>query len=346
MEAVTVLVTGAGSAVGQAIIKALRFSGLPLRIVAADIGPLSAALYRADAGAIIPRVEDADALPRIMTVLREHRAHAVMVGSEFDLDFFSKHRDAICAQTGAIVLASSPKTVRIANDKWETAEFLRKNGLPYVESHVPRDKADARAKAASWGYPLVLKPRCGTSSRHVHILNSESEFDARYDEVPGPVLQRLIARPEKGLQNEFTCSVFKCADGRIVGPFTASRLVRDGHSHIIEVRHETALYPLLEAIAASLDIMGSFNIQLMMGKTGPVPFEFNARFSGTTAVRAYFGFNEPAMAVRHFVLGEKLETPRIRTGMAFRYDEHVFVEGKEAAALASPFPKGEVPAWF
>ena len=84
----------------------------------------------------------------------------------------------------------------------------------------------------------------------------------------------------------------------------------------------------------------------MLGKSGPVPFEFNARFSGTTAVRAYYGFNEPEMAVRSFYLGEEPEEPRIREGMAFRYPEEVFVEGVGAAQLAGSFAKGKVQTWF
>ena len=48
-----VLVTGAGSGVGQGIIKALRLSQLPLTIISADIMPMNAGLYRTDKALII-----------------------------------------------------------------------------------------------------------------------------------------------------------------------------------------------------------------------------------------------------------------------------------------------------
>ena len=51
-----VLVTGAGSGVGQGIVKALRMSELPLTIISADIAPMNAGLYRTDEAIIIPRV--------------------------------------------------------------------------------------------------------------------------------------------------------------------------------------------------------------------------------------------------------------------------------------------------
>ena len=42
----------------------------------------------------------------------------------------------------------------------------------------------------------------------------------------------------------------------------------------------------------------------MMGPKGPIPFEINARFSGTTAIRAHFGFNEPELAIQSYQRGD------------------------------------------
>ena len=84
-----VLVTGAGSGVGQGIIKALHISGLPVTVVAADIAPMNVALYRAEEAVLIPRVELPNALSVIVAVLQEHHIDVVMIGSEFDLSFFS-----------------------------------------------------------------------------------------------------------------------------------------------------------------------------------------------------------------------------------------------------------------
>lgn len=341
-----VLVTGAGSGVGQGVIKALRISGLPVTIVAADISAMNVALYRADEAITIPRVEGANALDIIIEILCKHRIDVVMIGSEFDLEFFAANKEMIKNRSGTQVIVSPSAAVAIANDKWLTAEFLRMNNLPYAEAYLPDNLDDAIRCADQWGYPVVLKTRRGTSSRHVYIVQGRESLEKLYLDTPVPMLQRMIDIPSDELGCEYTCSVFKDAAGNMIGPFTARRTVRGGTSWHIEVAQFDVLNESLLAIAGALDFSGSLNIQLMLTSEGAVPFELNSRFSGTTAVRAYFGFNEPAMALNSFFYGEHIPQPIIRSGVAMRYHEEVFIEGISSDTLIPGTHKGIVVPWF
>lgn len=341
-----VLVTGAGSGVGQGIVKALRISGLPVTVVAADIAPLNAALYRADEAVFLPKVEESGALDRIVTTLNTQRIDVVMIGSEFDLAFFAQNKAVIEAATKALIVTAPYETVAIANDKWLTAEFLRKNGLPHAQSHVPQNIADAATVADAWGYPLILKTRTGTSSRHVHVVQNRDQLLQIFPEVPNPMLQRMVDVPTRELHNEYTCSVFKTPDGSLIGPFTARRTLRGGTSWHVDVAPVPMLDKLLLDIGRALPFIASLNVQLMVGADGPIPFELNARFSGTTAIRAHFGFNEPAMTLRAFHYSETISPPNIRRGMALRYVEEVFLDNETPESLCAHSPKGTVHAWF
>ena len=346
MEPIRVAVTGAGSIVGQGIVKSLRLSRLPTHIIATDIAPLNAALYRADEALLLPPVEQQGSLETIVRRLKAAHVDAVMIGSEFDLEFFSEHRPFIERETGCVVVASPPETVAIAADKWRTAEFLRDNGLPYAESVLAQHLDEAAAWARAIGFPLVLKPRTGTSARHVHVVNSESELRFWHPSVPSPMLQRLAGPVSAQLRSEYSCSVFRCADGSLVGPFVSRRTLRGGSSWIVEVAEVPAAVPLLLRLGELLPSMGTLNVQMMIAERGPVPFEFNARFSGTTPIRAHYGFNEPEMTLRSYRLGETIAPPRIGRGVVLRYIEEVFVDGVSADSLAEPFPRGVVHHWF
>ncbi len=346
MQTIRALVTGAGSGVGQGIIKALRLSSLPVTVIASDIAVLRAGLFRADEAILLPKVESNGSLSKIIDTINQHKIQVVFIGSEFDLSFFSEHKSAIEENTSAVVVVSDPETVKIADDKVNTTEFLKSVGLPFAECFTPSTLEEAIVTLRNEQSPLVLKPRRGTSSRHVHFIHSESDLQQHFQATPTPMLQRLIMDPSEDLSSEYTCSVFKCEDGRILGPFTAKRTLRWGTSWSVEVDDFVELHPILKQIAAALPIVGPFNVQLGVGTQGPVPFEFNARFSGTTAIRAHYGFNEPDFALRDILLKDDIPAIHIGRGVALRYLEEVFIENVSAEELREPLPRGIVNSWF
>lgn len=331
---------------GQGVIKSLHASSLDLTVLSADISPFNAGLYRTSESFLIPKVEESGARQHISDLIAKKKIDILMIGSEFELEFFSRHKDRIEADTGVLIVASSLETVEISNDKWLTTEFLRENGLPYAEAFVPRNLDESIDKARDWGFPLVFKTRVGTSNRHVHIIEGLDQLVQAFNSVPKPMMQRLINMPSDELNAEYTCSIFKTSDGKVLGPFTARRTLKGGNSWVVEVGHFEEFYPLLNSIGTLLPSMGTLNIQLMLGDEGPIPFEFNARFSGTTAVRSYFGFNEPEMTVRNYYLGESLSEVRHRTGISFRYLEEVFLDDRSVDTISTLPTKGTKLQWF
>jgi carbamoyl-phosphate synthase large subunit len=88
-----------------------------------------------------------------------------------------------------------------------------------------------------------------------------------------------------------------------------------------EVRNEA------RKIAQALNPLGPSNIQLRVSNERPVCFEINIRFSGTTPIRAQFGFNDVEASIRHFLLGETdYVLPEITEGVALRYWNEAYID--------------------
>lgn len=347
MEPIRLLITGAGGIVGQGIMKSLRRTSLPVKMTIADIDPMNVGLFRGEDGVLIPKVEDVGALEAIISIIKERKIQVVMIGSAFDLMFFAEHKETIENTTGARVIVSPKETVRMAADKWATVEFLRTHTLPYPRSFLPQYEDEAVESGRVLGYPLIVKPRFGTGSRGLHLIKNEMQLRKVFDSAAQPILQECIAVPEMKLKNEYTCSAFTLLDGGVLSTFVARRIIKGGNSVVVEVCDVPAVHALVRKIGECVPSMGSLNVQIMMGAKGPVPFELNARLSGTIATRAYFGFNETEMILRHYVLGETLAPPQIRKGISMSFKEDVFLEGVSAQDfIAPPFPKGDVPLWF
>src|SRR5205085_3100865 len=140
-ETTTILVTGVGDTVGQALVKAARQMALPSRIVGIDRDKFSVGLRWVDAEFVVPHCSDGEAyLPEIRRICAEQKVQLVLPGSEKELQLLSENADTLLRETGAIVVCSPPEVLRVAMDKWETCRFLESTGLRfprYARSDTP-----------------------------------------------------------------------------------------------------------------------------------------------------------------------------------------------------------------
>ena len=89
------------------------------------------------------------------------------------------------------------------------------------------------------------------------------------------------------------------------------------------------------------------NIQMRVDRDGrPVCFEMNVRFSGTTAMRANFGFRDVEAMVREYILGQDIrECFHVRYGEAFRYDNEMYIFGDAVEDMAAEYKIEDMSAY-
>jgi carbamoyl-phosphate synthase large subunit len=342
-QKIKVFVTGAGSAVGQSIIKALSLSKLNTEILVGDISDLSSGLYMKD-GFIIPAVEKKNSLNWFINFLIKKKINILFIGSEHEIEFFSKNKNKIEEKSKTIICVSNYNIVKTFNNKFSTIEFLKRNKFYYPKTYNIKD-INLEESKPKLKYPFFLKDIYGTSSNNVFLVNSFNELVDKSKFLKNPIIQEYLGKKHnfKYFHKEYTCSLFYTKEGKIIGPFISERILKHGTSWIVKSINNNEIKKTLLKIGRKINGSGSLNFQLKKHKNRFYIFEINPRFSGTTSVRAFFGFNEPEMFIKNFFLKKKINHCSYKIGIAFRYFEDIFLNGELKKYKKQ---RGNILKWF
>lgn len=328
---ITAMVTGVGSNIGQGIVKAIRMSEMNVRIIGADMNPLSAGLFRCDKGYVIPPANSKDYIEKVIGVCNKETIDVIFIGSDAEVPFFSSNKSVIENETKTKVLVSNQFIANTFHDKWETARFLNDNGLDCPRCTLNEPASVKRLKNET-GFPLLIKPRIGAGSKNIFIVKDERELECALTFVPDPVIQEYIQG------EEFTSGVFFDKGSNIKGVIIMKRELNFGTTYraIIddfpEIKKE--IMKIAEVVSRHSAI-GPINIQSRYCLDKLYTIEINPRFSGTTVFRAAYNFNEPEAALRHFILGEEIDEFTHSNGIVMRYLEEVYTTLEEGEKIKS-----------
>src|SRR5688500_5959841 len=107
---ITLVITGVGGPLGQALIKAAQKSTIPCRIVGTDRSPLAIGLEWVESRQVIPDSADPGRyLEAMKRVCAAERATLILPGSDSELAILSASAADLREATGAIVVASPPE---------------------------------------------------------------------------------------------------------------------------------------------------------------------------------------------------------------------------------------------
>ncbi|MGU3494604.1 ATP-grasp domain-containing protein [Xanthobacteraceae bacterium A53D] len=315
---ITVVVTAVGAIIGQGIVASLRRSGLNLRIIGVDRNPDGIGRHWCDTFCAKPAADEdtPDYLDFWHALLARERVQIVLPGLESDVLFFSRNR-ARFAHTGAALALNRPDLIEDAQDKWLFADRLAAHGTPLIPACPGASWAQCQAVLGA--PPYVLKPKRGNGSRGIAILKDEADFDYwTAKSTSDYFIQAFVGNDE----TEYTVGSFGLGDGTALAPIVFRRkLSVAGNTQYAEVVRHPAIEATVEQLTSAFQPVGPTNYQFRMDGDVPFLLEINPRFSSSTSLRAAFGYNEAAMALRYFLDGTAPDTPVVSPGRGWRYYE-------------------------
>lgn len=317
-----ILVTGAGALLGQGILRLLQIADFDKKIYTVDPDIRSTGHSLGDHAITIPTANHPDYINTIKKIVEKHNIDAILVGTDVELPIFAEHKDFFLTTFNCVVIVSSNEVIKIANDKFLTAEFLRSHSFPYPYSVMANDKSKLLEIEEELGYPLFAKPVDGARSKGLKKINNRKDLMEIYHPNSNLVVQQFL--PED--QGEYTsgCTV---VDGKCKAIVTMKRDLRDGNTYRAYIDDKTAQYDdTIVAIAEKLNPEGPVNFQYRIFDGKPIVFEINGRYSGTTPLRHFFGFNEVEALLKYHLFNEDFKMPSLRKGMVMRVWSDVFID--------------------
>jgi carbamoyl-phosphate synthase large subunit len=271
----TVLISSAGRRVE--LIRCFRNGaaalGIELTVIGADLDPrMSAACQVADRALRMPRCDRPEFIDALLGVCLQDQVDLIVPTIDPELEPLSTQA-ARFREIGTQVAVSAPAVVRLARDKLRTAQFLASHDLPAPRTGLPQEVLSA---PDSWPWPLMVKPRAGSSSIGIRIVSAPDQL-AELAGSPDYVVQELL-RGE-----EYTVNLFFDGAGRLRCAVPHLRCeVRAGEVAKGITRRHAALEALAWALGEALvDARGALCFQAIVDTAGrPVVFELNARFGG------------------------------------------------------------------
>lgn len=317
-----VLVTGAGSRIGQAIIKLIKKSKINISIFSTDYTKESIGFYWSDKFKVLPdilKVDEVIWLNSIEKIIKKNKIKLLIPGIDFELSFFAKHKSYLEKKYNLVCLISNTKEIFKYNNKYQTYKFLEKHGISVPKTALLKEK-NVFLKYNK--YPVILKPITGSTSKGLHCIHNKKELDKL--NLLGE--NYLIQEKLKGFEITSGVIVF---DKKIYSMINLKRTLRNGNTHSASLYLNKKVDDFIKKIVKISNFCGPINFQLFYYKGKITLIEINPRFSGTSFSRSLFGLNE--FTIIHSILFKKYKklSYKLKKGSIIKYIEDEFIEGSK-----------------
>jgi hypothetical protein len=342
---IRILLTSAGSLVSQNILDVLGYAGFSRRALVDIVGVNSLAdspsNFACDRCHVVPSATSSEFRDRLATILNLEAPDLILCGRDEDVHAFALLKRDRPGLPG-VLPCLNVEAAGIALDKWETAEFARRHGLPFadcVRASDPVSRIDAFLDRV--GFPFVAKPTRGSGSRGVFFVRSRAdlgrlegalllqEYIGSRDRL-NDYLRKLERGPiplhsEAPDPGHYSCQTIIGPDGALGSIFSMYNHPSYGHPvenfRGLDQNAPQFARRYAEAIAAE-GATGPFNLQLRRHADGRLfGQEINLRQTGSTMARFLLGLDEIHEMVAAFL--PNFAFPKVSRGEGGRIDRVV-----------------------
>lgn len=310
-----ILVTAVGSELAFSIIKAIKLMNHPYSLIGCDINAETVGKYWCDSFYTVPAAnKEQEYIDCLKGIVAENRIDVIIPSADIELLVLSKYKGHFRVALNCDILVNDHTEIERFNDKWAAYQWYISKKLPTPKTVLADNLQCLRGELQSMSYPLILKPRVGGGSRSIFKIDSFEDVVKYLPLVPRPIIQEYLFPDDA----EYTAGTYRTLAGEVL-TLVMKRTLKFGMTNTAEIIGDTKLEGFCRGIILNTNLVGANNIQFRVTTAGPKILEINPRFSGTTGIRANFGFNDVEMWIDEQKLNRKIHAPKIKTGFVLRY---------------------------
>lgn len=318
---ITVLITCAGSGVGQSVIDSLNLVK-GYKIIGCDCKRNVYAHAYCDKFLLVPSIYSSEYIDYLIKICKEENVDVLVPGHDYELLLFSENYQTF-KENGIEVVVSEPTIIAASRDKQKWFDYFSERNCKIVATYpvkIFKQNPDPSI------FPAIVKPSGGSASQGILILNNIDDLDqANDDDIIQPYLfpvegDKNYQTIKKAVENgklvqlsEISIQLLFSKDSKLSGIFISKNTLKDGVPVFVDTIKPEDFEYLDEImkfvpICEEKGVKGPVNIQGRITNKGIFFFEMNMRFTGITGNRALLGFNEVDYLLKNFLgLPAKIE---------------------------------------
>lgn len=156
-----IVATGAGGPAGINFVMSLRLAPEEFFIIGTEANRHFIYLAPTDKTYLVPRADEEGYIERLNEIIRREKADFLHAQTDAEVAVVSDNREKIEAN----VFLPSKSTVRICQDKLESAKIWMKKGVPVAKTMELRDERDIERAFEELGSPIWIRARHGAGGK-------------------------------------------------------------------------------------------------------------------------------------------------------------------------------------
>lgn len=280
------------------------------KVVGTDMDLSAPALQACDVKAQVPGVFADNYINSLKEIAIKENINMIFSLNDLEVGLLSENREEFEKETGATLYVPPVKTLEICADKWLTYRFAKEAGIDTPATYLNLEDAKTALATGEITFPLIVKPRWGSASIGLFIVDSPEELVEGFIQCQRAVTKSILAE----LGSESSVIIQELIQGHEYGVdllygkkenfigFTAKKklAMRAGETDKAVTVDPKLFEALVAKISGMLPHRGNLDCDFLERDGKFYLLEFNPRFGGGYPFTHLAGANHVQMLINDY----------------------------------------------